>query len=130
MRERSYGIVRLLQYNIYWAAGYPLHGAVVIGDLDEVISLISGSNAETSADGFTPLHLAVREGHKDIVAYLLSNTVGPNIRDSSGRILLELAMGNGRVDIVRLLLCHDYRAVGYPLHAAVVSGNLDEVKTN
>ncbi len=81
-------------------------------------------NVNTKSFGMTPLKAAVREGHKDVVKFLLEN--GAKIEDNSkwSRIigvqesnLLIIACQKNYVEIVKLLLQH-----GADVHSVSVKG--------
>lgn len=84
-----------------------------------------------SSDEFSPLHLAAREGHKEVVAKLLSlSNINVNVVDSDGYTPLHLACTSGRLEVVGLFLKHPNRNVNAeakdkstPLHLAVKNGN-------
>merc|ERR1719232_1988882 len=58
----------------------------------------------------TPLHLASRNGHKEVVVELLRVGMDINIRTSRGTALHEAALC-GKVEVVRTLLEHDINTV-------------------
>ncbi|XP_017779246.1 PREDICTED: uncharacterized protein LOC108564669 isoform X2 [Nicrophorus vespilloides] len=67
-----------------------------------------GVNVRDSS-GFSSLHHAALNGHKDIVRLLLEHDALTNIVDSKGSSPLHLAAWSGNVDIVRLMLSgHSY----------------------
>ncbi|XP_075234156.1 ankyrin repeat and SAM domain-containing protein 1A-like [Lycorma delicatula] len=64
-----------------------------------------GANVQDPS-GYSALHHAALNGHKDIVELLLTHEASTNIVDVKGSSPLHLAAWTGNVDIVRLLLCH------------------------
>ena len=92
---------------VYRKLGFPLHGAVVAGDLDEVNRLVLASgevDSQTSDDEVTPLHLAAREGHKKFARLLVDKGANPNVQDVDGKTPLHWAVRKGHRKIVDLLL--------------------------
>ncbi|CAG9856297.1 unnamed protein product [Phyllotreta striolata] len=62
-----------------------------------------GANVQDSS-GYSALHHAALNGHRDIVKLLLEHDASTNIVDSKGSSPLHLAAWSGSVEIVRLLL--------------------------
>ncbi|CAG9819940.1 unnamed protein product [Phaedon cochleariae] len=62
-----------------------------------------GANVQDSS-GYSCLHHAALNGHKEIVKLLLDHDASTNIVDSKGSSPLHLAAWSGNVEIVRLLL--------------------------
>lgn len=58
----------------------------------------------TDEDGYTPLHLAVEEGHAEVVRCLLEFGVQVNLFDFRGRSALMIAVQRNKPDICKLLL--------------------------
>ena len=87
------------------------------------------------SDGFSPLHLAAREGHKGVVSRLLKcDEVQVNEKDDAGMTPLHLACKHSHAEIVKLLLEHPNCNVNAkandnstPLHLGVKSGNISTV---
>ncbi|MDR3285431.1 MAG: ankyrin repeat domain-containing protein, partial [Holosporales bacterium] len=82
-----------------------LRAAIERGDSNEVRRLHrdkANRNARTE-NGFTPLHLAARCGHVEIVR-LLTRGANRNARDENGFTPLHWAAMNGHVDVVSALL--------------------------
>ncbi|KAG9479106.1 hypothetical protein GDO78_012652, partial [Eleutherodactylus coqui] len=63
--------------------------------------------------GYTPLHHAALNGHKEVVEVLLRNEALTNIADCKGCFPLHLAAWKGDAYIVRLLIHHG------PSHAKI-----------
>ena len=90
----------------FWAR-YPIHAAASCGDEKILQDLIARDtknkliNSQTE-DGSTPLHFAVREGHAEIVNYLLSQGASFKIQSAQGSPE-RLAETLHRPDIVRIL---------------------------
>uniref|UniRef100_A0A096M4S8 Uncharacterized protein n=1 Tax=Poecilia formosa TaxID=48698 RepID=A0A096M4S8_POEFO len=60
----------------------------------------------TDSSGYTPLHHASLNGHREVVLKLLQSEASPNLADSKGCFPLHLAAWRGDVDIVRILIHH------------------------
>uniref|UniRef100_A0A8C8EI72 Ankyrin repeat and sterile alpha motif domain-containing protein 1B n=1 Tax=Oncorhynchus tshawytscha TaxID=74940 RepID=A0A8C8EI72_ONCTS len=58
------------------------------------------------SSGYTPLHHASLNGHRDVVLKLLQFEASTNVADSKGCFPLHLAAWRGDVDIVRILVHH------------------------
>ncbi|XP_057381430.1 ankyrin repeat and SAM domain-containing protein 1A-like [Daphnia carinata] len=67
-----------------------------------------GSNVQDSS-GYSALHHASLNGHREIVVLLLEHEASPNIVDGKGSSPLHLAAWAGHADIVRLLLTSGVR---------------------
>ena len=57
-------------------------------------------------DGSTPLHIATRYGHPDVVELLLEYGADPNVKDNKGKTPLHIAAINNHVEVAKLLLEH------------------------
>ncbi|XP_075998819.1 caskin-2 isoform X3 [Genypterus blacodes] len=69
-----------------------------------VVALLDGERKEQTDSSFTtPLHLAARNGHKDIIRLLLKAGIDINKTTKSGTALHEASL-YGKTDVVRLLL--------------------------
>jgi ankyrin repeat protein/serine/threonine protein kinase len=55
-------------------------------------------------DGRTPLHIAAHEGELEILDFLLSNGINPNIQDTQGITALHLAAARGHTKVFESLL--------------------------
>lgn len=84
-----------------------LSGAIRIGDLDRVVSIIEAGgvdiNAQTSS-GKTLLMQACIGGHVRIVQYLCHKGAELNIKDIGGFTALTYAASNKRIDVCKELI--------------------------
>ncbi|KFZ62709.1 Ankyrin repeat and sterile alpha motif domain-containing protein 1B, partial [Antrostomus carolinensis] len=60
----------------------------------------------TDSSGYTALHHAALNGHKDIVLKLLQYEASTNVADNKGYFPIHLAAWRGDVDIVKILIHH------------------------
>ncbi|KAM6986829.1 ankyrin repeat and sterile alpha motif domain-containing protein 1B isoform 1-T1 [Aplochiton taeniatus] len=75
--------------------------------LPNLLSMWKGLNVNcTDSSGYTPLHHASLNGHRDVVLKLLQCEASTNVADSKGCFPLHLAAWRGDVDIVRILIHH------------------------
>lgn len=103
------------------------------GDLTTVRSLVErGNSVDTSdPDGSTLLMLAAREGHVQIVEYLLGLKAEINRRNKFGDTALMAASIKGRLETVRALLAHgaELNPQGWTaLHYAAFEGRTEVLK--
>jgi len=71
----------------------PLYHAMLRGRIDNAILLVTQYNASVNtrtADGSTPLHLAVYKGYQKMVDVLLQNKSNPLAKDAKGLTPIEL----------------------------------------
>ncbi|XP_061255016.1 ankyrin repeat and SAM domain-containing protein 1A isoform X6 [Bos javanicus] len=88
-----------------------------------VLSIWRGPNVNcVDSTGYTPLHHAALNGHKDVVEVLLRNDALTNVADSKGCYPLHLAAWKGDAQIVRLLIHQG------PSHTKVNEQNALEIK--
>jgi ankyrin repeat protein len=116
------------------------------------VALLLTSNANANAkscDGHTPLHVAAKGGHKDVVEQLLHHKADVNPKDNKGHTPLHLAVSKNRKNIWMHPYCEvweDHKAAvtllvsnkadvnakdndGYtPLHLAAEQGCIDLVE--
>ncbi|XP_073336961.1 ankyrin repeat and sterile alpha motif domain-containing protein 1B isoform X2 [Pagrus major] len=75
--------------------------------LPNLLSMWKGLNVNcTDSTGYTPLHHASLNGHREVVLKLLQFEASTNVADSKGCFPLHLAAWRGDVDIVRILIHH------------------------
>ncbi|XP_061920785.1 ankyrin repeat and sterile alpha motif domain-containing protein 1B isoform X1 [Entelurus aequoreus] len=88
--------------------------------LPNLLSMWKGLNVNcTDSSGYTPLHHAALNGHREVVLKLLQFEASTNVADSKGCFPLHLAAWRGDVDIVRILIHHR------PSHCLVNQQNLE-----
>jgi ankyrin repeat protein len=104
----------------------PIHDASYNGDLKKVKALIENKpKLVFSKDkyGYTPLHWAAMEGHKDVAELLLANRAEINATSNKRRTPV-IAEVNGRKVIGEILKNQGFA----PLHEAVLNGHKDVVE--
>ncbi|XP_028811215.1 ankyrin repeat and sterile alpha motif domain-containing protein 1B isoform X2 [Denticeps clupeoides] len=75
--------------------------------LPSLLSIWRGLNVNCAdSSGYTPLHHASLNGHRDVVLKLLQYEASTNVADSKGCFPLHLAAWRGDMEIVRLLMHH------------------------
>ncbi|KAJ8261827.1 hypothetical protein GJAV_G00158870, partial [Gymnothorax javanicus] len=75
--------------------------------LPSLLSIWRGLNVNcVDSSGYTPLHHASLNGHRDVVLKLLQYEASTNVADSKGCFPLHLAAWKGDVEIVRILINH------------------------
>ncbi|XP_064029914.1 ankyrin repeat and SAM domain-containing protein 1A isoform X3 [Pogoniulus pusillus] len=73
--------------------------------LSSLLSIWRGPNVNcVDSTGYTPLHHAALNGHRDVVEVLLRNDALTNVADCKGCYPLHLAAWKGDADIVKLLI--------------------------
>ena len=83
----------------------PIFAAALQGNLSAITANIADANAAT-ADGYTPLQLAVSAGQEQAAALLLREGVSVNAADNTGVTALMHAAMHGHSGIVDTLLLH------------------------
>ena len=91
-----------------------LHYAALKGNLAATKSIISASSKLDREnnnlidlkkdDGYTALHLACLNGHKNVAGYLIENNANLEVTDNRGQTVLHSAVHQGQAAIVELLL--------------------------
>ncbi|XP_074123271.1 ankyrin repeat and sterile alpha motif domain-containing protein 1B isoform X15 [Sminthopsis crassicaudata] len=75
--------------------------------LSSLLSIWRGPNVNcTDSSGYTALHHAALNGHKDIVLKLLQYEASTNVADNKGYFPIHLAAWKGDVEIVKILIHH------------------------
>ncbi|XP_072853504.2 ankyrin repeat and SAM domain-containing protein 1A isoform X7 [Pogona vitticeps] len=91
--------------------------------LSSLLSIWRGPNVNcVDNTGYTPLHHAALNGHKDVVEVLLRNDALTNVADCKGCYPLHLAAWKGDAEIVKLLIHQG------PSHTKVNEQNALEIK--
>ena len=115
----------------------PVDGS--LEDNDEIENSLQNSGSDMSSDhmdykgesGFTPLHIAVKEGFLDICQMLLENKADVCAHDDEGNTPLHLALSNDHIEISRILLAYNAEVNSpnedgsTPILVASSNGNID-----
>ena len=85
-----------------------LHRYARMGRYTEVAECLAQGDDlnRVSIHHLSPLMLAAREGHTDIVRLLLKAGADANATNPNGRTALHFAAGNGHLDVVSALIAH------------------------
>ena len=103
-----------------------IHKAADAGDLAKVKAFIQeGIDVNTKVHGRTPLHCAVRYGHKEVAELLIAKGADINAKDTRGRTPIDLAINKGRKEIAKLLAS---KSGNVSLHTAAYIGDLQTVE--
>jgi ankyrin repeat protein/glyoxylase-like metal-dependent hydrolase (beta-lactamase superfamily II) len=84
-----------------------IHRAAEAGDLAKVKILLEKDPALVNArdeNGRTPLHLAARGRHPDVLRYLVDKGAGLDVLDNNGIAPLHILAGSGQTEAARLLI--------------------------
>jgi ankyrin repeat protein len=73
--------------------------------------------------GLSPLHLASRSGHPEVVQTLLTYGAYPNVRDKSGWTPLHFASQEEHEEVVQLLLSYDENNGALPIASDMKNTN-------
>ena len=119
--------------------GFNLPQVIKIGRLD-ILKLIHLKSRipldleeKTKASGYTPLMLASRYGHKEIVEYLLFRGVSVETRCKKNCTALHYAAMRGQLEVIECLIAFmDINSPGYdhrtPLMEAIIEGQTSVVQ--
>lgn len=111
-----------------------IHDAARTGRLEQVKALLKEKPLrvnEADSRGWTPLFLAVLEGHKPVVEYLIAKGAVVRVSDRNDRTPLHYAAVRGNLEIIELLIekgaVVDAKAIGAasPLNWASQAGQKD-----
>ncbi len=82
-----------------------IHQAADAGDLAKVKAFIQeGIDVNTKVHGSTPLHCAVRYGHKEVAELLIAKGADVNAKDTRGRTPMHCAARYGHKEVAELLI--------------------------
>ena len=78
------------------------------GNFKEVRAILESLPIEINIDvkddnGLTPLMCATRNGHLNVVQYLIKEGANPNIKNNEGKTALDLAEENGCKEVAEFL---------------------------
>jgi len=136
---RSYKDVNKLLFKLGCSIGTEIHDAAVLGNLDEIRSLLASNpqliNAKDEAWEYTPLCCSAANGHKDIVEFLITKGADVNTKGKHRSTPLGNAAFCGHREVVELLIANGAEinpksrlTSSTPLHRAILGGNETVVK--
>lgn len=105
-----------------------IFAATVLGNVNRIKTLLEEDPNRVAQGGtanFTPLHIAVRAGHMQVVELLLDKGADINAKTSLNITPLQLAMVHGYKDILELLVAKGARM---DIYAATAVGDIERVK--
>ncbi|UCE60993.1 MAG: ankyrin repeat domain-containing protein [Phycisphaerales bacterium] len=103
-------VLALSVFNVFVARaqdGSSIHEAAGGGDLPTVTDILAGDSSSVNAKDDreqTPLHLAARFGHREVVAYLIAKGADVNAQTDKGRTPLHLASVSGHDETIEILI--------------------------
>ena len=72
-------------------------------DYEAEVLIGADLNVHSNYRGWTPLHIAVRHGHEEVVRFLIDRGAGVNLADEYGGTHLHLAADNGHTEVTHSL---------------------------
>lgn len=125
-----------------------LHDAAKQGDINEVKRLVLEENIDVNCqddDKNTPLYCAAKEGHADVVKFLLTHGANSSLQCQFTNTALHIATQNEHADVVKILAAHAVQTTNVvhtdnnidlpgninqtALHMAVRNESIDIIKT-
>lgn len=116
----------------------PLHFASYVGNAELVLLLLkyvkTKSDVRTISEEITPMHVAARAGHLNVVKALLDAEIDPNTPDINGFTPLHLASDMGHSRVVQHLLQAGAspksrtKGLDLPIHLAAARGHTESIK--
>ena len=110
---------------------YPVHYAIQNKMIDSCKKMLPHFTADDFRTGTTPLHLASKTGHLELVNILLKNGHDPTVLDKLGYSALHYASARGFVDVLQALIKSNarvHRTSAFhetPLFLACINGRPD-----
>ena len=118
-------------------ASVSVHYAAAIGDLEKFKALLRDNPdliSNRDAQGYTPLHWAAENGHKDFAEFLLANRSEVYLTNNNEETPLHGAAANGHNEVVKLLLANNAQVNARdkegntPLHLVAANGHKNVVE--
>ena len=115
-----------LYYAAFWGLDFIVHFLVT--------ELSQDVHSRSVIFDATPLHPASKNGHKQVVFFLLEHGADVSAQNESGKTPLHLASREGHVDVTRMLIEHGADVSAQekdgriPLHLASLRGHVEVVR--
>ncbi|XP_045198124.2 uncharacterized protein LOC123552484 [Mercenaria mercenaria] len=109
-----------------------IHGRMNL--VKHIISLVPDMVEVTDNNGFTVAHYAAREGHLDILKFVVTNGASATLKVQGGNTIFHLAAFNGHVSVLDYLMDSYHGIITLqnddsfmPVHLAAKSGQTDTI---